>query len=131
MKYKYLIYLLFSLLLHACDDMVDQDIPGGNSNGNVIETGTSEMYVLNEGLFNLNNSTLMRYSFKDSRMDMNYFRSLNRRGLGDTANDMAIYGEKLYIVVNRLTIGTFTKADSNANRKRKFTATTIYYVPQG
>lgn len=31
---------------------------------------------------------------------MNYFRSLNRRGLGDTANDMAIYGEKLYIVVN-------------------------------
>ena len=80
--------------------MVDQDIPGGNSNGNVIETGTSEMYVLNEGLFNLNNSTLMRYSFKDSRMDMNYFRSLNRRGLGDTANDMAIYGEKLYIVVN-------------------------------
>ena len=100
MKYKYLIYLLFSLLLHACDDMVDQDIPGGNSNGNVIETGTSEMYVLNEGLFNLNNSTLMRYSFKDSRMDMNYFRSLNRRGLGDTANDLAIYGEKLYIVVN-------------------------------
>ena len=100
MKYKYLIYLLFSLLLHACDDMVDQDIPGGNSNGNVTETGTSEMYVLNEGLFNLNNSTLMRYSFKDSRMDMNYFRSLNRRGLGDTANDMAIYGEKLYIVVN-------------------------------
>ena len=131
MKYKYLIYLLFSLLLHACDDMVDQDIPGGNSNGNVIETGTSEMYVLNEGLFNLNNSTLMRYSFKDSRMDMNYFRSLNRRGLG--LRRKALHCSQCFESDrgDRLTIGTFTKADSNANRKRKFTATTIYYVPQG
>ena len=31
---------------------------------------------------------------------MIYFRALNHRGLGDTANDMDIYGSKLYVVVN-------------------------------
>lgn len=97
MKYKYLIYLLLTLLFHGCDDMEDKEIPG---NGNTTETGTAEIYILNEGLFNLNNSTLVRHSFKDGQTNIDYFRSVNRRGLGDTANDMAIYGDKLYIVVN-------------------------------
>ena len=66
----------------------------------VQDYGTSEMYVLCEGLFNLNNSTLARYSFETNTCMTDYFRTINRRGLGDTANDMDIYGGKLYIVVN-------------------------------
>ena len=65
-----------------------------------VETGTAELYILSEGLFNLNNSSLALYSFKNNQLNTDYFRSINRRGLGDTANDMAIYGSKLYIVVN-------------------------------
>lgn len=92
------IALLFGLLFHACDDLEDQESnSGGSANP---EAGTAEFYVLSEGLFNLNNSSLARYTFKDNKTVPNYFRNINRRGLGDTANDMAIYGSKMYIVVN-------------------------------
>lgn len=103
MNYKYLIGLLFALLFFACDDLTDKENNGeedGGGNGTVTETGTAGIYVLSEGLFNLNNSTLAYHSFKSGKTNIDYFRSLNRRGLGDTANDMAIYGNKLYIVVN-------------------------------
>lgn len=85
-------------LLYSCDDMHDMnEMPGGNI---TPETGTAEFYVLSEGLFNLNNSTLSRYTFHDDKTVSDYFRAINKRGLGDTANDMAIYGSKLYIIVN-------------------------------
>jgi len=64
------------------------------------ETGTAEFYVLSEGLFNLNNSTLMRYTFDDNTTVADYFLRINRRGLGDTANDMALHDSRIYIVVN-------------------------------
>lgn len=99
MKYKYLILFVFGLLIHACDDITDKDSPENNGGSNT-ETGTAGIYVLSEGLFNLNNSTLMFHSLKNGQTDTDYFRSKNHRGLGDTANDMAIYGSKLYIVVN-------------------------------
>lgn len=99
MKYKYLTLFVFSLLIHACDDITDKDSPEDNEGSNT-ETGTAGIYVLSEGLFNLNNSTLMFHSLKNGQTDTDYFRSKNHRGLGDTANDMAIYGSKLYIVVN-------------------------------
>lgn len=99
MKYKYLTLFVFSLLIHACDDITDKDSPEDNGGSNT-ETGTAGIYVLSEGLFNLNNSTLMFHSLKNGQTDTDYFRSKNHRGLGDTANDMAIYGSKLYIVVN-------------------------------
>lgn len=92
--------LLLPLLFSACDDLEDRDASGGEIEGGGTETTTVEMYVLNEGLFNLNNSTLSRYSFKSGELTSDYFRQVNRRGLGDTANDMAAYGSKLYIVVN-------------------------------
>ena len=58
MKYKYLILFVFGLLIHACDDITDKDSPEDNEGSNT-ETGTAGIYVLSEGLFNLNNSTLM------------------------------------------------------------------------
>lgn len=91
---------LLLLLATACDDLTDRDnIDNGNS-GSGIEAGTAEFYVLSEGLFNLNNSTLSRYTFGTGELIPDYFRQVNRRGLGDTANDMAVYGSKLYVVVN-------------------------------
>lgn len=103
MKRK-LIYILgiclpLIALLTACDDLEDKP-SAPDVMGDPTETGTAEFYVLSEGLFNQNNSSLARFSFGKQQMVKNYFKTINRRGLGDTANDMAIYGNKIYIVVN-------------------------------
>lgn len=58
------------------------------------------LYVLNEGLFQLNNSTLSYYDFTTGEFTENIFLDVNHRGLGDVGNDLKQYGSKLYIVVN-------------------------------
>jgi hypothetical protein len=102
MNMRKLVVIIYSLVLlfAGCDDLEDKPYTTGEANGLVEDYGTAEMYILNEGLFNLNNSTLARYSFLTNRCSYDYFRALNHRGLGDTANDMDIYGSKLYVVVN-------------------------------
>ena len=61
---------------------------------------TGMMYVLSEGLFNMNNSTLSQINFKTRSINYDYFLYQNNRGLGDTGNDMKSYGSKLWVVVN-------------------------------
>ena len=102
MKKKIFVYLCaLAGMFAACDDMTDQpQADDGIQGGALLETGTAEMYILSEGLFNLNNSTLARYSFSKGTWTPNWFYAMNRRDLGDTANDMDVYGSKLYVVVN-------------------------------
>jgi YVTN family beta-propeller protein len=91
------ILLLAIFVFTACDDM--KDVPSPIQLPNAPgETG--QMYVLSEGLFNLNNSTLSLIDFNNKIINNNYFLFQNDRGLGDTANDMQRYGSKLWIVVN-------------------------------
>jgi YVTN family beta-propeller protein len=61
---------------------------------------TDGFYILNQGLFNDNNSTLSFYSYSSKQVTADIFTSVNGRGLGDTGNDIEIYGSKMYIVVN-------------------------------
>jgi hypothetical protein len=89
-----IIFTLFFLL--SCDDMEDKE----HKSNVVTETSVTGIYILSEGLFNLNNSTLAYYNFGEQTLNSDLFLSANGRGLGDTANDMRIYGSKLYIVVN-------------------------------
>lgn len=95
--FKNVFLFAFIILLSACDDMKDVptpvDLPATPG-----ETG--QMYVLSEGLFNMNNSTLSLINFQSRTIIPDYFLFQNDRGLGDTANDMKLYGSKLWIVVN-------------------------------
>src|SRR5450432_251323 len=61
---------------------------------------TTGLYVLSEGTFNGNNTTLTYYSFASSKATTDYFANSNGSGLGDTGNDILVYGGKIYIVVN-------------------------------
>jgi YVTN family beta-propeller protein len=89
--------LLLSLfLLCACDDMHDKM----RTEDDLSVTETTRIYVLSEGLINLNNSSLAMYDFSVGTKSSDYFLTANKRGLGDTANDMGLYGSKLYVVVN-------------------------------
>ena len=61
-------FFLFPLFFIACDDLEDKPSIVPESNGDVFETGTAEMYILSEGLFNQNNSSLVILSIgKDVR----------------------------------------------------------------
>jgi hypothetical protein len=95
--FENIVFFVFILVLSACDDMKDVptpvDLPATPG-----ETG--QLYVLSEGLFNMNNSTLGLIDFTNRTVDHDFFLTLNNRGLGDTSNDMKCYGSKLWIVVN-------------------------------
>ena len=67
---------------------------------NPEEAAASGVYVLCEGLFQMNNATLTFYNYLTGDIDNNYFLTQNGRGLGDTGNDLKAYGSKLYCVVN-------------------------------
>jgi YVTN family beta-propeller protein len=66
----------------------------------VVAPATAGLYVLNQGLFNDNNSTLSFYDYTSKQVNPDIFSSVNGHGLGDTGNDVEIYGSKMYIVVN-------------------------------
>lgn len=68
----------------------------------VTETpeGKNALLILNEGLFQQNNSSMTFYDFDDEETRQQFFLETNERGLGDTGNDMVEYGTKIYVVVN-------------------------------
>ncbi len=94
------LYVLIGLCCVSCNDMYDfepeHEYPS--------DASTRKIYVLSEGLFNNNNSSLASYNFAETdslkRLNPYFFRTVNNRGLGDTATDLQRYGNKIYIVVN-------------------------------
>jgi len=92
----------FTLLLFLASSCVKEPIepnakPLANIDTSLVTMG---LYVLNEGLFNLNNSTLTWFSYADEESVTGFFEQQNGRSLGDTGNDIAIYGSKMYVVIN-------------------------------
>ncbi len=72
-----------------------------NSPSDFTPTPTSRLaLVLNEGLFQRNNATLTYYEIDSNRAFTDFFERQVGRRLGDTGNDLAQYGGKIYIVVN-------------------------------
>jgi len=94
-KKNVFILVLLAALFAACsdsDDLIDPtELPPSE---------TQKILVLCEGMWNNDNSTLAFYDLKSKTKDFDYFTTVNKRGLGDTANDMIKYGSKIYIVVN-------------------------------
>lgn len=94
----------------ACDDEIRWDTTGDAP----VSSDFAGMYILCEGLFNMNNSTLSYYDFTSGTMlsfqdpgmagadktSHDFFKMVNGRRLGDTANDLQRYGAKLWCVVN-------------------------------
>jgi YVTN family beta-propeller protein len=90
-----LIVIFFILTLTSCEK--DPTAPPANGTRKVSSKG---LVVLNEGLFNMNNATLTWYDFKNETAHTDWFEMENNRKLGDTGNDLGVYGGKIYIVVN-------------------------------
>ncbi len=56
-------------------------------------------YVLNTGNYDGNNASLGFYNAKTDSYDADLFKTSNGQGLGDSAQEMLIYGSKIYITV--------------------------------
>ena len=84
------IFAFLAIMAASCEDPIKPiDTPS--------QTG---IYILNEGNFNMNNSSLSFYDFKSGSVIQDLFLQQNNRGLGDIANDLKVFGSKLYCVVN-------------------------------
>ena len=81
------------VLLSSCkkDDPTVED-------GNIIIS--NGMMVLCEGLFQQNNSTLSWVNNSNGNVINDYYLQTSGLQLGDTGNDMKIYGGKIYIAMN-------------------------------
>ena len=99
LKNNLLWLLLLPLFIVSCDKPKPEPEPEPQP-----DTYANGIYVLNEGLFQLNNSTLSYYDFNTGEFTEDIFLEVNHRGLGDVGNDMKQYGNKLYIVVNNSNI---------------------------
>lgn len=89
---KTTLILLIALVVSACHK--------DNTSTDIATTNGAGIYVLNEGLWNSNNSTLTYYNLDDGSVTSDIFSAVNHRGLGDTGNDLQKYGSKMYCVVN-------------------------------
>ncbi|TDG34987.1 YncE family protein [Pedobacter changchengzhani] len=66
-------------------------------------TAINGLYILNEGNFGSNKASLDYYDYANGIYRKNIYEQANPSvtlGLGDAANDIKIYGSRLYIVVN-------------------------------
>jgi len=90
---KLFILIAAIVLFYSCEkEPVEPDKPA------VVEVSKG-IFVLNEGLYNMNNASLTFYNYDNSTAVTDFFDLKNGRKLGDSGNDIAIYGSKLYIVV--------------------------------
>ena len=85
-----LLAMLFMFVACSEDDN-NPPVSGGMSGG--------VYYVLNSGDWKSNNSSITRYDASTGVVTQGYFESVNGRKLGNTANDMIVYGGKMYIAV--------------------------------
>ena len=57
------------------------------------------IYVLNSGKMNNNNASLSMYNLEEGTVTKDIFEVQNGRRLGDTGQDIVVYGSKMYIAV--------------------------------
>ena len=81
----------------------DADLAGVNVAVGEKKAAFKKLFVLNEGNFQKNNSTLDFFRFSDGNYVSDAFGSMNPavvQGLGDTGNDLALHDGKLWVVMN-------------------------------
>ncbi len=61
---------------------------------------TTGLYIMNQGNYGANNTTLTYYDFASNTATTDFFKNTNGFGLGDTGSDFIIYGGKMYLVIN-------------------------------
>ena len=97
--------LFLCLLLAGCRGNLpfipseEEDVPGAGETSTCIRG----LYVLNEGNMGSNKASLDYFSYETGTYLRNIYPTRNPgivKELGDVGNDLAVYGDKLYAVIN-------------------------------
>lgn len=94
MIFKWILPVLLIAIVVGCKKDKTKEEPAAPAQ---LQNG---LLVLNEGLFNHNNSGLSWINLSDHSVGNQFFEEKTSRGLGDTGNDLKRYGGKIYIVVS-------------------------------
>ncbi|MFR9670373.1 MAG: DUF5074 domain-containing protein [Rikenellaceae bacterium] len=95
--FSYLLLAAMAMTITSCEETTTVT-PDGSDTSAENNTGISGVFVLNYGSWGSNDSSL---SFNDGESTTNnLFYSANGRLLGSGANDMVVYGEKIFISVS-------------------------------
>jgi len=90
------IALLSACVFTGCSSSEDGPTPPPH------EEEVSGLYILNEGSYEMNNSTLSLFSQPEGNPGVvvpDIFENNNGRKLGDTGHDFVVYGSKMYVAV--------------------------------
>ena len=88
---KLLLFGVLPFVLTACEP--EPPVGGGEVAGEAL------YYVLNSGDWSASNSSLLMFDLETGAVTNDCFLQKNGRGLGNTANDIVVYGSKMYIAV--------------------------------
>lgn len=93
--------LFFKSILLAILSMVFVSCSDDDNGATIIDPIqiTNGVYVLNSGVYQSNSATISYYDRATSKIINRIFENANGIGLGDTGQDMVIYGNKMYIAV--------------------------------
>lgn len=86
-----LLVLTVATVITSCQK---DDVPGDNPEV------TKGLYVLSEGNFSGNSTKLTYYDLGNNTATTDFYHNANGSDLGNTGNDILLYGSKLYIAVN-------------------------------
>jgi hypothetical protein len=80
---------------------------------------TFNVWVLNEGVWNMNNASITAYNtVTTNRMEDIYSHANSNRKLGDLANDMQMYGSKVYVAVSTSSLIDVMEAETGVSIKQ-------------
>ena len=98
-----LFFIALLLLLVSCRKDVEVFMNEDTSLDSSAQNGFSGFYLLNEGNMGSNKSTLDFFDYTTGIFQRNIYAAVNPtvpKQLGDVGNDIAIYGSRLYAVIN-------------------------------
>ena len=123
--FKSSLMAVLAVLFVACEPGGGAPASGGSKS---IE---GEYYILNSGDWKSNNSSLTKYDGVTGKTEQFFFEQQNGRGLGNTANDIIVYGSKMYIAVAGESTVEVTGLDAKSIKQIKCEAQPRYLAAYG
>lgn len=94
-KHSFLFIIAISILTGCTKDNVKPETPAITPDDPTIESA----YLLNEGNWGGNDASISLIDLTNHTVNNDFFAQQNGRNLGDVAQDMVLYGSKLYVTV--------------------------------